>query len=136
MAKKKTTSAKPEAPSFESSLESLNEVVHQLEDGQLSLSDSLERYEQGVKHLKNCHAALKAAERKIELLVRLDKDGNLVTQDFDDSATNDVGSGTRRKPSPRRKSGTVKPTEEQELADELEQATGSPDLDDDPSSLF
>ena len=140
MAKKKPTSAKSEMPSFETSLESLQEVVQELEDGQLSLSDSLEQYEQGVKHLKNCHAALKSAERKIELLVKLDKDGNLVTQDFDDSATEDVGTATRRKSStrggPRKKSKTDRSVEEQELVDELDQETNSDDLDDDPSSLF
>ena len=139
MAKKKPSSAKSVAPSFESSLESLNEVVQQLEDGQLSLSDSLEQYEQGVKHLKNCHAALKAAERKIELLVKLDKDGNLVTQDFDDSATEDVGTGTRRKNatrgSKRKSAQSAQSAEEQELVDELDQETG-PDIDEDPSSLF
>ena len=83
---KKTAKSKSTAsdhPSFEDSLESLHGVVEKLEDGQLPLSDSLTQYELGVKHLKNCHAALKEAQRKIELLVKLDKDGNLVTQDFD-----------------------------------------------------
>jgi exodeoxyribonuclease VII small subunit len=136
MAKKKTTSktSQSQLPSFESSLESLTEVVHQLEDGQLSLSDSLEQYEQGVKHLKNCHAALKDAQRKIEVLVRIDKDGNLVTEDFDDSATDNVSVGTRKRSSGvRKKSRTAV---EQELIDELEAETDSPELDDDASSLF
>ena len=99
MAKKKSVKPKSNASdqaSFEDSLESLHEVVEKLEDGQLSLSDSLSQYEQGVKHLKNCHAALKEAERKIELLVKLDKDGNLVTQDFDASATEELGGGGTR----------------------------------------
>jgi exodeoxyribonuclease VII small subunit len=142
MAKKKSTKPKTTAPdqaSFEESLDSLHGVVEQLEDGQLSLSDSLSQYEQGVKHLKNCHAALKEAERKIELLVKIDKDGNLVTQDFDDAATEELGGRgqntakrTARKTS--RKSAKPKHTsEEQELVDELEQET---DVEDDPSSLF
>lgn len=144
MAKKKSTKSKTNAPeqaSFEDSLESLHGVVEQLEDGQLSLSDSLGQYEQGVKHLKNCHAALKQAERKIELLVKIDKDGNLVTQDFDDSATEELGSGAARPKSAKRpsrstaqKSAKPKRTpEEQELVDELEQESGT---EDDPSSLF
>ena len=143
MAKKKSTKAKNDAqeqPSFEDSLESLHGVVEQLEEGQLSLSDSLTQYEQGVKHLKNCHAALTDAERKIELLVKVDKDGNLVTQDFDSSATEDLGSGSRQsasKPSSQpKKARAIKPkrsAEEQELVDELEQET---DSDDDPTSLF
>lgn len=144
MAKKKSTKSKTTAPdqaSFEDSLESLHGVVEQLEDGQLSLSDSLSQYEQGVKHLKNCHAALKEAERKIELLVKIDKDGNLATQDFDDSATEELGGGGPRQNAAKRTAGKAarksdKPnrtSEEQELVDELEEET---DSEDDPSSLF
>jgi len=143
MAKKKSTKAKSdvqELPSFEDSLESLHGVVEQLEDGQLSLSDSLTQYEQGVKHLKNCHAALTEAQQKIELLVKVDKDGNLVTQDFDASATEELGSGSRQSTSKRssqpKKVKAIKPkrsAEEQELVDELDQETES---DDDSSSLF
>jgi len=143
MAKKKSTKAKSdvqELPSFEDSLESLHGVVEQLEDGQLSLSDSLTQYEQGVKHLKNCHAALTEAQQKIELLVKVDKDGNLVTQDFDASATEELGSGSRQSASKRssqpKKVKAIKPkrsAEEQELVDELDQETES---DDDSSSLF
>ncbi len=131
MAKKKSSSKK--TPAFEVSLESLNEVVQQLEDGSLSLSDSLDQYEQGVKHLKNCHQALKSAQRRIELLVKLDEDGNLVTSDFDDSATEDVKTGTRRTAKPRKKKAAAKSgrtAEQQELVDELEEET------DDSATLF
>ena len=41
-----------------------------LEGGQLGLSESLARYEHGVKYLKFCYRQLERAERKIELLVR------------------------------------------------------------------
>ena len=143
MAKKKSAKSRsntPDQPSFEDSLESLHGVVEQLEDGQLSLSDSLTQYELGVKHLRNCHVALKDAERKIELLVKIDKDGNLVTQDFDDSATEDPGSGSPRKRSSSNSTrNTGKRTvsdEEQELVDELEDETGSQEQDEGLSSLF
>ena len=70
--------------SFETSLDKLEQAVHQLEEGQLGLSESLERYEQGVKHLKQCYRALETAERKIELLAGVDSDGNAITEPFDD----------------------------------------------------
>ena len=70
--------------SFEASLDKLEQVVHQLEEGQLGLSESLEHYEQGVKHLKQCYRALETAERKIELLAGVDSDGNAITESFDD----------------------------------------------------
>lgn len=138
MAKKKSASKKSQPPSFESSLESLHGVVEQLEEGQLSLSDSLEQYEQGVKHLKNCHASLKDAQRRIELLVRVDEDGNLVTQDFDDSATEDVGTRQKRSSGGRTKKApkNTRPPEEQELVDELDEEMGAEASDEDPSSLF
>jgi exodeoxyribonuclease VII small subunit len=51
------------------------------------LAESLARYEQGVKLLKNCYAELEKAERRIELLTGIDASGNAVVAPFDDSAT-------------------------------------------------
>ena len=81
---KSSDSTADRAANFEASLEKLEQVVHQLEEGQLGLSQSLERYEEGVKHLKQCYQALEQAERKIELLAGIDADGNAITEPFDD----------------------------------------------------
>jgi exodeoxyribonuclease VII small subunit len=78
----KTSTEEP--TSFEESLEKLEQVVRQLEDGQLGLSESLAQYEEGVRHLKHCHRALAAAERKIELLTAVDEAGNAKTEPFGD----------------------------------------------------
>jgi exodeoxyribonuclease VII small subunit len=86
MAKKKSTPREECANSFEESLEELERIVAELESGKLGLSDALERYEQGVKHLKGCQQLLERAERKIELLSGVDADGNPVTQPFEESA--------------------------------------------------
>lgn len=72
---------------FEQSLEELEQIVADLEDGQLGLSESLAKYEQGVQRLKQCYESLQKAERKIELLAGVDAEGNPVTQPFDDEAT-------------------------------------------------
>jgi exodeoxyribonuclease VII small subunit len=85
MAKKKTTPRDECASTFEESLEALEKIVSELESGKLGLSDALERYEQGVKHLKSCQHLLERAERKIELLSGVDADGNPITQSFDES---------------------------------------------------
>ena len=87
MAKQEAT---PETPpetqsSFEESLQRLEQIVRQLEQGQLGLSESLECYEEGIKHLKGCYRALEAAERKIELLAGVDAEGRPVTKPFDDA---------------------------------------------------
>ena len=72
-----------EAVSFEKALAKLEEIVRELEDGQLGLSESLSRYEEGVRHLKQCHSSLASAEQKIQLLTAIDQEGAASTQPFD-----------------------------------------------------
>jgi exodeoxyribonuclease VII small subunit len=71
MARKDATSKK-----FESALEDLEQVVEQLESGELSLEDSLAAFEKGVGLVKFCNQKLNEVEKKIELLVK-DKEGKL-----------------------------------------------------------
>jgi len=61
---------------FESALEELEEVVEQLESGELSLEDSLSAFEKGVGLVRFCNQKLSEVEKKIELLVK-DKEGKL-----------------------------------------------------------
>ena len=75
--------------SFEDALKRLEEIVHLLEEGEIGLNESLERYEEGVKLLRQSFELLQKAERRIELLSGVDAEGNPVTQPFDDSATFD-----------------------------------------------
>ena len=84
MAKKKSTKAAPETPSFEACLSELELIVAELENGKLGLTEALARYEQGVQHLKSCHELLERAERKIQLLSGIDADGNPITEPFDE----------------------------------------------------
>jgi exodeoxyribonuclease VII small subunit len=61
---------------FESALEELEQVVEQLESGELSLEDSLSAFEKGVSLVKFCNQKLTEVEKKIEMLVK-DKEGKL-----------------------------------------------------------
>ena len=70
--------------SFEDSLEQLEQIVGQLEEGQIGLNEAIERYEQGAKHLKHCRRLLERAEQKIELLSGVDAEGNAVAEPFDE----------------------------------------------------
>ena len=97
MANKKTTKTKM---SFEEALEKLEQVVRQLEEGQLGLSESLARYEEGVRHLKHCHEALASAEGKIELLISADEDGETETEPLDDDRS---AEGQKKKTRSRRR---------------------------------
>ena len=47
----------PDSPDFEASLARLEEIVHQLEQGELGLNESLQRYEEGVARLRECQQA-------------------------------------------------------------------------------
>ncbi|MCP3869562.1 MAG: exodeoxyribonuclease VII small subunit [Gammaproteobacteria bacterium] len=59
------TRKKTEAPSFESSLTELESLVETLEQGDLSLEDSLKTFERGIQLTRSCQNALKQAEQKI-----------------------------------------------------------------------
>ena len=58
-----------EEPGFEERLEALEGIVKALEGEDLSLEDSLARYQQGVEHLKACRALLDGAEKRLLELV-------------------------------------------------------------------
>ena len=54
---------------FEKALEELEELVSSMEDGKLSLEDSLQAFEKGIKLTRECQAALKKAEQKVQVLI-------------------------------------------------------------------
>ncbi len=54
---------------FEEHLETLEQIVHDLESGELPLEDSLERYQLGVESLRQCHRILREVEHRVEVLV-------------------------------------------------------------------
>ena len=53
---------------FETQLVELEEIVEQLESGELNLDDSLKKFEEGVKLFKSCKEKLSKAEKKIAVL--------------------------------------------------------------------
>jgi exodeoxyribonuclease VII small subunit len=68
--------------SFESSLEQLERIVRDLEQGDLTLEKSLELFEQGVKLSRECQERLSQAERRIEVLMR-DNQGRVSVRPFE-----------------------------------------------------
>ena len=73
---------KEENRTFESSLEALEQIVRQLENGDLPLEKSLELFEQGIRLSRECQERLSQAERRIEVLLR-DNQGRSVVNDFE-----------------------------------------------------
>ena len=58
------------AASFESGLLELEQIVKEMESGELPLERALELYEKGMRLSENCRKQLEAAETRIEMLVR------------------------------------------------------------------
>ena len=52
--------------SFEQAIKKLTDIVSKIEDGQISLEQSLSQYEQGMELIKHCRGILQKAEKKIE----------------------------------------------------------------------
>jgi exodeoxyribonuclease VII small subunit len=65
---------------FEDSLSKLEELVERMENGDLSLEDSLKSFEEGIKLTRECQSALKSAEQKVKLLI--EKNGEVVEKPF------------------------------------------------------
>ena len=82
--------AKKDQPNkkFETALEELEQVVEQLESGDLSLEDSLAAFEKGVGLVKLCNQKLTEVEKKVELLVK-DKEGKLQLKPFEEVSEGD-----------------------------------------------
>jgi len=68
---------------FEEALKKLEKIVDDLEDGNLSLDDSLEKYEEGIRLAKMCAKKLEVAKKKVEILLKSD-DGDAKLEPFDE----------------------------------------------------
>jgi exodeoxyribonuclease VII small subunit len=80
----------PADKKFEAALEELEQIVEQLETGELSLEDSLSAFETGVGLVRFCNQKLNDVEKKIEMLVR-DKEGKLELKELTGLAKEDNG---------------------------------------------
>ncbi|MFA6303259.1 MAG: exodeoxyribonuclease VII small subunit [Legionella sp.] len=59
---------------FEQTISELEEIVKQLEKGELSLDDSLKQFEKGIGLARQCQDVLNQAEQKIEILTKTQED--------------------------------------------------------------
>jgi exodeoxyribonuclease VII small subunit len=109
---------------FEDALKELEAIVGKLEGGKLGLEESLEQYEQGVQHLKQCYQQLRHAERRIELVSGLDAEGKAKAVPFDEDDDDSLSSKGEARG--RRRTSNGNPTAKRPAASEV----------DDESSLF
>ncbi|MGB5158481.1 exodeoxyribonuclease VII small subunit [Desulfobacterium sp. N47] len=66
---------------FETAMNQLEQIVNELESGNLSLEDSIKKFEEGIKLSKYCSAKLDETEKKISLLLE-GQDGNITEKEF------------------------------------------------------
>lgn len=65
-------------PSFEEALARLEQIVGEMEQGELNLQDLVLRYSEGVTLANQCTQSLSRAEKAMDLLLQ-DKDGEAMT---------------------------------------------------------
>lgn len=76
--------AKPKSKdiNFEKALSELEALVSKMENGDLSLEESLKAFEQGVKLTRDCQTRLTEAEQRVQML--MEEQGELVVTEFDE----------------------------------------------------
>lgn len=84
-------------PRFEEALADLEVILRELEEGTISLEESLARYERGVGLLRQCYAQLRDAEQRVKLLAGLTESGTADLKPFDHVATIETTKVTVRK---------------------------------------
>lgn len=65
---------------FEEAMSELEKIASELEKGDLSLEESVSKFEEGMKLSKKCNDIIEKAEKKITIL--LQKDNEIVEEDF------------------------------------------------------
>lgn len=76
-----TVPKKTAAPDFESALSELEKLVEQMESGEQSLEETLKSFQQGIELTRTCQEGLKAAEQKVEQLIK--QNGKYLTEPVD-----------------------------------------------------
>ena len=84
----KPTTDTNKQPTFEQAIEQLEDIVEQIESGEVGLEQAIERYEQGQKLIHRCRGILDKAERRIAELTE-DADGNLQASSAEDEPDSD-----------------------------------------------
>ena len=66
---------------FEKNMSDLENIVTELEKGDLNLDESISKFEEGIKISKECNEILETAEKKITILVN--QDGEIKEENFE-----------------------------------------------------
>ena len=78
---------------FEQALEKLEGIVTRIEQGEVSLEESIDQYAEGIELVKHCRKVLDAAEKKIQLLSRAEDESLEVSGELDEAAADGEADG-------------------------------------------
>ncbi len=65
---------------FEETMQKLEQITTELEKGELSLDESVRKFEEGIKLSKECNKILEDSEKRINILIN--EDGNITEDNF------------------------------------------------------
>ena len=87
---------------FEDALNQLEEIVSDLESGNLNLDDAIKKYEEGIKLAGVCAKKLENTKKRIEMFVK-DSSGKLLVKDFKEAEFGDKQLADKPKTTGRKK---------------------------------
>ncbi len=71
------TTKSTKTPDFEKAMQELEQLVETMENGDLSLDESLKLFEKGVKLTRQCQQSLQEAEQKVSILLKKNNNSTL-----------------------------------------------------------
>ncbi|WP_455365577.1 exodeoxyribonuclease VII small subunit [Kaarinaea lacus] len=69
------------SPNFEAAIAELESLVEEMEQGDISLEDSLKKFERGIELTRTCQQALQDAEQKVQMLIEKQQGDAIVDVD-------------------------------------------------------
>ena len=76
---------------FEQALQKLEKIVTEIEQGKVSLEESIDKYAEGQELIKQCRAILDTAEKKIQLLAKAEGDQVAPAGELEEDQTDEKG---------------------------------------------
>jgi exodeoxyribonuclease VII small subunit len=73
---------------FEDALEKLENIVREMEAGEMPLDSALKSFEEGIRLIRFCSAKLEDTQRRVEQL--LEKENSLQVKNFQDEDTDEL----------------------------------------------
>ncbi len=74
-----------EENTFEKKMERLEKIVNELEDGEHGIEETLKLFQEGVKLGKECRKILNDVELRVNKVLGIDEEGEVLTENFDDN---------------------------------------------------